>query len=206
MIQFFLFCGHHEQVARVAALRGGGPRFAGLFRERLDGGFRFRARVRRQNPVGQKARRTHEFLIQPPDGHMPWRSRVLAFLQHREFFLPVVKRDRLRIFLLEFRELLCAVRAARHLFEVWRNVRPDFQPHVVEAVRRKLRAEGCSELGNLADAVIFAERHELCVGHGGAKNFRAGPGKLAILYADRSAVFLQGLRKLRVLRSQASCK
>jgi hypothetical protein len=58
----------------------------------------------------------------------------------------------------------------------------------------------------LADAVIFAERYELRICQGRAKNFRAGPGQFAILYTDRSTVLLQSFRKRRVLRARTSCE
>ncbi len=107
------------------------------------------------------------------------------------------------IFLIEIRELLRAVRAPRHLFHLRRNVSTDFESHVVESVRCKLRAKRRRKLWNLSDAVILSKSHEVRFGQRRAQNIRAGPREFAVLHANRSAILLQHLDKSRALSPRA---
>jgi len=54
--------------------------------------------------------------------------------------------------------------------------------------------------------VIFTERDKMGFLQRCAQHFRRGAGELAVLHADRAAIFLQSLRELGVLRRGAGGK
>jgi len=77
---------------------------------------------------------------------------------------------------------------------------------MVESMRCQLRAKRRGKLRDLTDAVIFAKRDKLRFCKRLAQYFSARACQLAVLHADRAAIFLQSLRELGVLRRGAGGK